>query len=309
MDADGYCSQCGLRRPASHDHEEREIDSGLAGVTDRGLRHHRNEDAQALARGVEGGAVLVVCDGVSTTQRPDDASQAAADVALATLLAAPAAADPAALEEATRTAVAAAQDAVLAIPYDGTLVSLGPPSCTIVTAVVRPGGVTVGWVGDSRAYRVHADGAVTALSVDHSWAAEQVASGVMSEPDAQQDPRAHVITRWLGADAPKLDTPVVTAGLDPGDRVLLCTDGLWNYTDTPGALAKLIAQQAAGAGAADLARTLVAYARYCGGHDNITVAICDPLPPTASPTLSAPPEATPSAPSEETPSSPPEETA
>jgi serine/threonine protein phosphatase PrpC len=292
MDADGYCSQCGLRRPASRDHEEREIDSALAGVTDRGIRHHRNEDAQALARRAEGGAVLVVCDGVSTTQRPDDASQAAADVALATLLAAPADADSTVLEAATRTAISAAQDAVLGITFDRTLVSLGPPSCTIVTAVVRPGGVTVGWVGDSRAYRVHADGAVTALSVDHSWAAEEVAGGTMSELEAQQDPRAHVITRWLGADAPKLDPPVVTAGLDAGDRVLLCSDGLWNYADTPEALSKLIAQQTASAGAGDLARTLVTYARDCGGHDNITVAICDPLSPTASSAPSAPPEET-----------------
>jgi hypothetical protein len=71
--ADGYCERCGSKLPADDDHAE--IDLGLAaGVTDRGLRHHRNEDAMAMATGqMTSGpaAIAVVCDGVSSSSRPD----------------------------------------------------------------------------------------------------------------------------------------------------------------------------------------------------------------------------------------------
>ena len=87
---DGYCEACGRKLPSSRDHTE--IDLGLlAGVTDRGLRHHRNEDAMALATAelASGPArVAVVCDGVSSTRRPDEASLAASQAAVRVLLAA-----------------------------------------------------------------------------------------------------------------------------------------------------------------------------------------------------------------------------
>jgi serine/threonine protein phosphatase PrpC len=259
---------------------------------------------------------------VSTTQHPDDASQAAADAACAVLLeavarcSAPEEGDNSTggtsheasgqqsgqqqdepqdeaetdLTAATRRALSAAQEAVTTIAFDPAQLAqgLGPPSCTIVTAIVQPGGTTVGWLGDSRAYRLHGEGVVTPITEDHSWATKQVASGAMSLADAHSDPRAHVITRWLGPDAPDLDAPVVTVALEPGDRLLLCSDGLWNYVETPEALAALIAERAPAASAAGLARTLVAYARDCGGHDNITVAVSDQVP-SGSPASPSPP--------------------
>ncbi len=88
LTADGYCESCGRKQPAVRDHTE--LDLGmLAGVTDRGLRHHRNEDAMALATAeLASGpaAVAVVCDGVSSTRRPDEASLAAAQAAVQVLL-------------------------------------------------------------------------------------------------------------------------------------------------------------------------------------------------------------------------------
>ena len=90
ISADGYCEECGCRVPSGRDHEE--LDLGLlAGVTDRGLRHHRNEDAMALATAETPGgpaALAVVCDGISTSDRPDEASLAAAQAAIRVLLSA-----------------------------------------------------------------------------------------------------------------------------------------------------------------------------------------------------------------------------
>ena len=282
IDADGYCTVCGLRQPAPRDHQEIGVDDGLAGVSDRGLRHQRNEDAMALARPGPHRAVVVVCDGVSTTERPDDASQSAADAACAVLVDAldPAAGRPAApdLATATRDAVAAAQRAVLAVPYgpDGAT-QLGPPSCTIVTAVLHDGHVTVGWLGDSRAYHLAADGTATPLTVDDSWAAGQVAAGVLSEEEAQADRRAHIITRWLGRDAPDIVPTIVTSPVRSGEQLLVCSDGLWNYAESPEELTALVGDLSADQPAGDLlglTRSLVAYAHDQGGHDNITVAVC-----------------------------------
>ena len=66
VDDDGYCTQCGTKAPDPRDHFEEQPAPWVGGVCDRGIRHHRNEDAMAMA--VDGPrVVLVVCDGVSNT--------------------------------------------------------------------------------------------------------------------------------------------------------------------------------------------------------------------------------------------------
>ncbi len=116
---DGYCESCGHKVPSSRDHTELDL-SMLAGVTDRGLRHHRNEDAMALATAeLANGpaAVVVVCDGVSSSQRPDEASLAAAQAAVRVLLAGVRTGGD--LLEASRDAISAAQEAVAGLPAVG----------------------------------------------------------------------------------------------------------------------------------------------------------------------------------------------
>src|SRR5581483_3885173 len=101
-----------ITNPASRDHAE--VDLGpAAGVSDRGLRHHRNEDAMALAaeQAPDGPAVVaVVCDGVSSSARPDEASQAAAQASLPVLVTAVRAGKD--LAEASVAAVNAARRAI-----------------------------------------------------------------------------------------------------------------------------------------------------------------------------------------------------
>ncbi|HUY52233.1 MAG TPA: PP2C family serine/threonine-protein phosphatase [Streptosporangiaceae bacterium] len=273
---DGYCESCGGKVSSGRDHEE--LDLGLlAGVTDRGLRHHRNEDAMALATAdtVRGPVALaVVCDGVSTSARPDEASLAAAQAAASVLLTAVRAGDD--LLEASSQAVRTAGEAVdsLAGPAEDV------PSATLVSAVLTSEAVTVCWLGDSRAYWL-ADAAGSAaqqLTRDDSLAAEMVARGLLAEADALASPHAHVLTRWLGAD-PGESVPHVARFEPPGPGVLLlCSDGLWNYLPEaadlaglamPGALTRPLAAAAA----------LVTFAIDAGGADNIT-AVLAPFPPT-----------------------------
>jgi serine/threonine protein phosphatase PrpC len=273
--ADGYCGQCGMKQPAPGDH--REVDLGtVAAVTDIGLRHHRNEDAFAIAQvDVAGAAVriIVVCDGVSSTADADLAAQAAADAACAVLRTATTT-DSATFEKLTADAIASAQLAASAIPpKDGVT-----PSCTIVTAIASiassaESSVTVGWLGDSRAYWMRG-AELRQLSTDDSWASEQIATGMPAD-DAYDDTRAHIITRWLGADATELEPRIETLTVPRPSSVLLCSDGLWNYAPTTQALADRIAAQGTPASNLALARALTNFARDAGGHDNITVAIAD----------------------------------
>jgi serine/threonine protein phosphatase PrpC len=258
--SDGYCEQCGLRQPDATDHVELEI-PGAAGVTDRGLRHSRNEDAMALAVAGEGVAA-VVCDGVSTSPLPQAASQAAADTGLKTLAERLAAGDDP--ETATRTALTRAVEAVTALaesPHDA-------PACTYVSAYAGPGGVTVGWVGDSRAYWLAGD-ASRQLTADDSWAAEMVAHGALTEAEAQAHPNAHAIVAWLGADAGEIEQHVTAFVPEGPGTLLLCSDGLWNYYPEATRLASVMP-------AADpltAARHLVRLAVDAGGRDNITVMV------------------------------------
>lgn len=280
FDDDGWCGVCGRKQPAPRDHLEIVATDGFAGVTDRGIRHHRNEDAMALLVGDDAGtpfAVGVVCDGVSTTMRPDDASQGAVDAAAAVLLAAgPARRDHLGAYDAARAAVAAVD-----FEPGG---ALGPPSCTYLAAIVTDHLISLASLGDCRAYWHDAvSGVIRQLTVDDSWATHQVAGGAMAPAEAYADPRAHSITAWLGVDADPGWTPALIELDRPGaGRLLLVSDGLWNYTPGPDDVAAVVA--AGEPGALATARRLVDHANGSGGADNITVVVVDlPLSKGAAP--------------------------
>ncbi|MFI0268170.1 PP2C family serine/threonine-protein phosphatase [Streptomyces luteogriseus] len=280
VDDDGYCENCGHAQPRERDHMEQE--SGpVAAVSDRGLRHHRNEDAFAIGTTAlpdgSPASVAIVCDGVSSATRPDDASAAASKAAGETLLAAlPRGTHP---QQAMHDAILAASRAVNALAAEpATAREQAPhqnaPACTIVGAVVTSGLLIVGWVGDSRAYWVPVDrGAPPArLTEDDSWAAQMVAAGLMNEAEAYADERAHAITGWLGADAYELEPHTAAFKPDRPGVVVVCTDGLWNYAEAAEEMARVVPLDAA-AQPLHSARVLLGHALDGGGHDNVTVAL------------------------------------
>src|SRR5215207_9661124 len=263
---------------------------GGAVVSDRGLVHHRNEDAGAVAPGI-----AVVCDGVSMSPDPDAASRAAVDAVLRVLTAAPPGApagpgvgpadpaggfvDPGAgaaggfgdtgaaggPEERLAAAARAAAAAVAALGDPG-----HAPACTLVAAVLEPGVLRVVSIGDSRAYWVPDDGPAELVTEDDSWAAGAVRAG--EDPDlAWADARAHTLTRWLGADA-RVPAEVRTVRLDRPGLVVLCSDGLWNYLLEPAEFGAAVRAAYAG-DLLEAANSLVALALDRGGRDNITVAL------------------------------------
>ncbi|MFJ6011617.1 protein phosphatase 2C domain-containing protein [Streptomyces sp. NPDC092952] len=282
VDDDGYCENCGHAQPRERDHMEQELGS-VAAVSDRGLRHHRNEDSFAVSTTAlpdgSPAVVAIVCDGVSSASRPDEASAAAASAANESLLEAlPRGTHP---QQAMHDAILAAAEAVNALAREP-----GPaaeheqhrrqnaPACTLVGSIMANGLLVVGWVGDSRAYWVPDDRTAgpARLTEDDSWAAQMVAAGLMNEAEAYADARAHAITGWLGADAYDLEPHTASFKPDRSGLVVVCTDGLWNYAESA---AELAAAVPADASQRPLhgAQVLVGHALDGGGHDNVTVAL------------------------------------
>ena len=278
--ADGYCEQCGLRQRPGRDHAETDLGPSGAAVSDRGLRRRRNEDAVALAA-LPGGMCAVVCDGVATAPGSAAASRLAADTAAAVLAGRVSSGQD--QQAATHAAAERAAAAVTGLA-DGT----GPdtaPACTFVSAVVDRTGITVGWIGDSRAYWLTSDtapgAASRALTSDDSWAARMVESGEMTADAAWADRRAHALTAWLGADAGAVETRVAAFRPTTSGLVLLCSDGLWNHLPDAADLASVALPATAtapGDGPLGAARRLLRAALDAGGHDNVTVAVI-PFPP------------------------------
>jgi serine/threonine protein phosphatase PrpC len=280
VDSDGYCENCGHAQPRERDHMEQEL-GAVAAVSDRGLRHHRNEDAFAISSTAlpdgSPAVVAIVCDGVSSATRPDEASLAASRAANEALLdALPLGTHP---QQAMHDAIVAAAEAVNSLADASTAQGehaphVNAPACTLVGAVITPTLLIVGWVGDSRAYWVPVDRASppARLTEDDSWAAQMVAAGLMNEAEAYADERAHAITGWLGADAYELEPHTASFKPDRPGVVVVCTDGLWNYAEAAEDMTEVVPLDAAER-PLHSAQVLVGHALDGGGHDNVTVAV------------------------------------
>jgi serine/threonine protein phosphatase PrpC len=277
--ADGYCETCGTKAVKPRDHFTEQPAPWVAGTCDRGIRHSRNEDAMAIAADAEPGsrALLVVCDGVSSSLDSDVASLAAARAARDVLVAGHA--QGMGTESSKNSAVVARLNAAADAANDAVLQntspdSPNPASCTFVAAVLEDGLLVAGVVGDSRAYWFPDDDEAVGLTVDDSWAAELIATGI-PRAEAESGPHAHAITRWLGKDAPDHTPRTTTLRVTGPGWLMVCSDGLWNYCSEAAPLADLTRQTAAANGGDPLATSsaLVDWANAQGGQDNITVAL------------------------------------
>jgi serine/threonine protein phosphatase PrpC len=278
-DDDQYCEACGAPLAPPTDRTARggppEVDAGsAAGLTNPGLVKAENQDALFLRR-TEHGLAAVICDGVSTSLGAATAAQVACTAA-GKALSAHAGSD--APGRSMRSAIAAAQTAVLTVPWPAGA-EFAAPACTIVAALWDGVRITVGSLGDSRAYWVGPRGTV-ALTSDDSWAREQVDAGLLSPEDAIGHWRAHQITRWLGADAPDTAPNLTVFAPDCPGRLVLCSDGLWNYAPADDELGAWVRAPGQGTPPVEVARSLVERAIALGGHDNITVAVADIEPAT-----------------------------
>ena len=136
-----------------------------------------------------------------------------------------------------------------------------------------PRGACVAHVGDSRVYVLRADDGLIQITHDHSWVEEQVRAGTLSASAARQHPWRNVVTRALsGGEDPEVDVTEIDP--KPGDRYLLCSDGLFAVVSDPQIAAILGDRSLA---LEQICQQLVEAANAAGGPDNITALVlqCD----------------------------------
>jgi serine/threonine protein phosphatase PrpC len=276
QDGDQFCEHCGARiaeqAPAA-EKDRVELDLGVAAaVSDRGKVHRRNEDSFHVEVAGDRGVAVVICDGTSTASAGNTAARDAAQAAgvvLADALEQPDRDASAAMADAIQAAAGAVQEVEWTTRTDRV-----NPSCTLVSALRRGDEVVIGWVGDSRAYWI--DAAQTRqLTVDDSLGQEGIEKGMLTPEQAAASPVFHAITHWVGPDSPERPPRLVSLTPDGPGRLLLCTDGLWNYVPTIPELSELLSALPDEASALTVARALTDVALGKGGDDNITVAVVD----------------------------------
>jgi PPM family protein phosphatase len=227
-----------------------------AGVTDVGRVRDGNEDDfidQADRLGL-----VAVADGMGGHRAGEVASATALEALRAAV----------ANGRSLRDAIEGANDAVLEkSESDRALHGMG----TTLTAGMlgSDGQLVVGHVGDSRAYLVR-DGELTQITNDHSLVEELVRGGELTPEQAEVHPRRSIITRALGID-PQVEVDEYPIDLRPGDRILLCSDGLTTMV-RPDDIAGILNREHDPKRAAQL---LVDAANEAGGEDNVTAVIID----------------------------------
>jgi len=226
----------------------------VATRTDVGRVRPGNEDAFLVTDDVR---LVAVADGMGGHQ----AGEVASATAITALL------DGVQQGESITDAITGANDAVWVMAAGD--LSLRGMGTTLTAGVLDGTTLRIGHVGDSRAYLLRA-GALRQITTDHSVIAELIAAGELTEAEALVDPRRAMITRALGID-PSVAVDELTVDLEPGDRVLLCTDGLTTMI-RDGRIAEILVAEDDRAAVAD---ALVAAANAAGGADNITVVVAD----------------------------------
>jgi serine/threonine protein phosphatase PrpC len=227
-----------------------------AGGTHQGRIRTNNEDSvrPTSSGSTEQRTVFAVADGMGGHVAGEVASSKAIEVIFST---------DGTVVDRIEAANGAIVEAALA---DRRLAGMGT---TVTMAELDPDGTaTIGHVGDSRAYLLR-DGRLRQLTDDHSVVAEYLAAGKIRPEDIPRHPQRSMLTRALGL-ARHVDVDAFTETLQPGDRLLLCTDGLNSMITDDDIVTYLVD------GTPDEAVwNLIEAANAAGGHDNVSVVVVD----------------------------------
>jgi PPM family protein phosphatase len=225
-----------------------------AGLTDVGRQRHTNED-----RYYEAAPVFAVADGMGGARSGEVASQIAVDEFSHQDLA-----NGSPEDRLAEIARAANRKIYELAQSDESHAGMGT---TLTAAMVGDNEISLGHVGDSRAYRLR-DDKLERLTQDHSLVEELMRMGRLSPEAAEVDPRRSIITRALGPE-PTVDVETCTYPAKDGDVYLLCSDGLTGMVSEDRMAEILRARSSLD----QAAHALVDEANAGGGKDNITVVL------------------------------------
>lgn len=253
-------AQLADRKPAFH------AEIGFAARTDIGRVRENNEDkydfflpedAPTLA---VRGRLWAIADGMGGHSAGQVASEAALKTVIRSYYAEPVEGEVA---DALRQALTDANTLIARAAIQ--MNARNGMGTTLVAAVVKDNVLTLGHVGDSRAYLLREGERVRQLTTDHSWVEEQVRRGALTRAEAENSPHRNVITRSIGMGEGMV-ADILTETLLPGDILLLATDGVTGYLGED-ALAALTLGKSLSRAALDI----IDAANDAGGKDNSTV--------------------------------------
>ena len=227
-----------------------------ASLSDTGLVREINEDA---CHEMPAEQIWLVADGMGGHHAGEVASQAVVDSVDRI--------EPVErLSEKIAQVCARIQDANALLVQEGRRRGDGVIGSTVAVLILNDRQAACIWAGDSRIYRLR-NGRLRQLTRDHRWVEEFVSRGLMSRQAADNHPLSNEITRAVGADS-KLELSVELRTLLPGDKFLICSDGLYGEV-AEAEIADILSTKSMG----DACRSLVAAAKRNGAHDNVTVVV------------------------------------
>ncbi len=239
----------------------------IVGKTDIGMVRDTNQDAFKIVALGTGSGLALVCDGMGGARGGDTASTIAKKVITETIqktyqdvMGAEA------VKAMVLEAVASANRAIYQTAKDHPeYTGMGT---TVVLSLLHQKRAYIAHVGDSRLYLMR-EHSLTQITRDHSFIQEMVDRGEISPEEARVHPNKNIITRAVGVHW-DVDVDFYSLDLYPGDKLLLCTDGLTNLCPDE-KLADVISSDSI----EEAAETLICTANQEGGHDNITVVIVE----------------------------------
>lgn len=205
--------------------------------------------------------IWVVADGMGGHMAGDFASQTIVDTIAMIQPDLP----PGDLMRALRQTILLAHDRIYKAATEKFRTTVGS---TVVALILTEQHFVCFWAGDSRLYRFRG-GQIELLTTDHSVVGEFVAAGEMTWDEAEHHPQSNAITRAVGV-SPALDLDKIRGEVEPGDRFLLCSDGLTKYAGF-----KTLTDMVVGAPIETISDTLLNFALVQGGGDNISIIVID----------------------------------
>ncbi len=239
----------------------------FAAATDVGLKRRNNEDSHAVLAGVDQQSyVVILADGMGGHQKGELASSLAVRYVRERLSQEiRPEMDSAQIRRILESVVEKANVKVyLESLADRSRWEMGT---TLTTAVIRGSKLIIGHIGDCRCYVLRA-GQFLQLTVDHTLVQVLVDRGEMKAEEARRHPRKNEVMRALGSpEFVKAD--MIEARLEPGDRLLFCSDGLHDYVEE-GAIQQCLAQAETPKAAC---WNLISLANSTAGQDNVTCVV------------------------------------
>lgn len=235
------------------------------GITDVGIVRQQNQDDYHIELLAEDMALGIVCDGMGGAKAGNVASQLAVETFLETAKAQPPEQWRNEPEALLHFAAEQANGAVhFRANIDADCRGMGT---TMVAALVIGNQAYILNIGDSRCYLVRPEG-ISRVTRDHSVVEDLVARGQITPEQARQHPQKNLITRALGAES-KLRADLFRQPMEPGDALLLCSDGLSNMVSDQ----ELLYEVLHGGPAEDCCRRLLDIALSRGAPDNVTAVL------------------------------------